>query len=187
LVTDFVFLNLLLETLLQAGRGCLRRIGRCQQDSHHDEDRRCAPREHSAIPFRRRERYMIGELEEAFVRACPSFASLLKQLREDHKLFGADLQTELTEVLDKLGFHLGSTAREIPTVSMIHVLKVVERVLVDGSEQQKWAVTHFLMPSLQTSIRETGQRTDALLPHLGPATQAWWHDLTKNPCAAHEW
>jgi hypothetical protein len=130
---------------------------------------------------------MIGELEAAFVRACPSFAGPLKQLREDHKLFGADLQTELTEILDKLGFHLGSTAKQVPTGEMIQVLKVVERVLTDGSEQQKWAVTHFLMTSLQTSIKTAGMRTDALLPHLGPATSTWWNDLTKNPRPAEEW
>jgi hypothetical protein len=130
---------------------------------------------------------MIGELEEIFLRACPSFAAPLKQLREDHKLFGADLSTELTEVLDKLGFHLGSTAKKVPTGEMIQVLKVVERVLVDGSEQQKWAVTHFLMTSLQTSIKEVGLRSDALLPHLGPATATWWNDLTKNPRPADEW
>ncbi|HYJ41284.1 MAG TPA: hypothetical protein VEW08_10850 [Steroidobacteraceae bacterium] len=130
---------------------------------------------------------MIGELEEIFLRACPSFEVPLKQLREDHKLFGADLQTELTEILDKLGFHLGSTAKQVPTADMIQVLKVVERVLMDGSEQQKWAVTHFLMTSLQTSIRDAGHRTDALLPHLGPATASWWNDLTKNPRAGDDW
>jgi len=130
---------------------------------------------------------MIGDLEAAFVRACPSFEGALKQLREDHKLFGADLSTELTEVLDKLGFHLGSTAKKVPTGDMVQVLKVVERVLMDGSEQQKWAVTHFLMTSLQASIREAGHRTDALVPHLGPATATWWNDLTKNPGTAEEW
>ena len=130
---------------------------------------------------------MIGELEEIFLRACPSFAGTLKQLREDHKLFGADLQTELTEILDKLGFHLGSQAKQVPTDAMIQVLKVVERVLCDGSEQQKWAVTHFLMPSLQSSIKNAGLRPDALLPHLGPATSTWWNDLTKNPRAAEDW
>jgi hypothetical protein len=130
---------------------------------------------------------MIGELEEIFLRACPSFAGPLKQLREDHKLFGADLQTELTEVLDKLGFHLGSDVKRVPTDAMIQVLKVVERVLCDGSEQQKWAVTHFLMPTLQSSIKAAGHRADALLPHLGPATKTWWSDLTKNPHAAEDW
>ncbi len=130
---------------------------------------------------------MIGELEEAFVRACPSFTGPLRQLREDHKLFGADLRTELTEILDKLGFHLGSTAKQVPTPEMIQVLKVVERVLTDGSEQQKWAVTHFLMTSLQTSIKTAGMRTDLLLPHLGTATSIWWNDLTKNPRASDEW
>ena len=44
---------------------------------------------------------------------------------------------------------------------MAQVLKVVERVLVDGSEQQKWAVTHFLMTSLQSSIKAAGLSTDA--------------------------
>jgi len=130
---------------------------------------------------------MIGDLEIAFVRACPSFEGALKQLREDHKLFGADLQTELTEILDKLGFHLGSTAKQVPTADMIQVLKVVERVLMDGSEQQKWAVTHFLMTSLQTSMKDAGYPTDALLPHLGPATTTWWNDLTKNPRAGDDW
>lgn len=130
---------------------------------------------------------MIGELEAAFLRACPSFAGPLKQLREDHKLFGADLQTEFTEILDKLGYHLGSTANQVPTDAMIQVLKVVERVLVDGSEQQKWAVTHFLMPALQKSIREASHRTDALVPHLGPTTATWWNDLTQNPPAAQDW
>jgi hypothetical protein len=130
---------------------------------------------------------MIGELESAFVRACPSFEGALKQLREDHKLFGADLQTELTEILDKLGFHLGNAAKQVPTAEMIQVLKVVERVLCDGSEQQKWAVTHFLMTSLQTSIKDAGLRTSGLLPHLGPATATWWNDLTKNPRAAEDW
>jgi hypothetical protein len=130
---------------------------------------------------------MIGELEEAFLRACPSFAGPLKQLREDHKLFGADLKTELTEVLDKLGFHLGSTAKQVPTDPMIQVLKVVERVLADGSEQQKWAVTHFLMPSLQKSIKGAGLRADLLLPYLGPTTTVWWKDLTQNPSAAQDW
>jgi hypothetical protein len=121
---------------------------------------------------------MIGDLEAAFVRACPSFGPLLQRLREDNKLFGADLQAELKEVLDKLGFHLGSAAKEVPTQDMIQVLKVVERVLLDGSEQQKWAVTHFLMTSLQASIREAGHQTDALLPYLGPATAKWWNDLS---------
>ena len=130
---------------------------------------------------------MIAEVEAAFVRACPSFEGPLRQLREDHKLFGADLQTELTEILDKLGFHLGNTAKQVPTSEMIQVLKVVERVLMDGSEQQKWAVTHFLMTSLQTSIKEAGHRTDALLPHLGIATATWWNDLTKNPRASDDW
>ena len=130
---------------------------------------------------------MIGELEEIFLRACPSFAGPLKRLREDHKLFGADLQTELTEVLDKLGFHLGSTATQVPTGEMIQVLKVVERVLTDGSEQQKWAVTHFLMTSLQTSIKAAGLRADLLLPHLGSATSTWWKDLAQNPSAAQDW
>ena len=60
-------------------------------------------------------------------------------------------------------------------------------MLCDGSEQQKWAVTHFLMPSLQSSIKEAGHRTDALLPHLGPATATWWNDLAQNPCAAQDW
>jgi hypothetical protein len=130
---------------------------------------------------------VIGELEEAFLRACPSFESQLKQLREDHKLFGADLKTELSEILDKLGFHLGSGARKVPTDPMLQVLKVVERVLVDGSEQQKWAVTHFLMPALQSSIKAGGLRTDPLLPHLGPATSSWWNDIAKNPSAARDW
>jgi hypothetical protein len=130
---------------------------------------------------------VIGELEAAFLRACPSFEPALKQLREDHKLFGADLQTELTEVLDKLGFHLGSTAKEIPTDSMVQVLKVVERVLSDGSEQQKWAVTHFLMPALQSSIKGAGLRTEPLLRHLGPATSTWWNDISKNPSASQDW
>jgi hypothetical protein len=130
---------------------------------------------------------VIGELEAAFLRACPSFDGPLKSLREDHKLFGADLQTELTEILDRLGFHLGSVAKQVPTAEMLQVLKVVERVLMDGSEQQKWAVTHFLMTSLQTSIREAGLRTDALLTHLGPATASWWNDLTKNPGPAEDW
>ena len=130
---------------------------------------------------------MIAEVEAAFVRACPSFEVSLRQLREDHKLFGADLQTELTEILDKLGFHLGSTAKQVPTPEMIQVLKVVERVLMDGSEQQKWAVTHFLMTSLQTSIREAGHRPDALVPHLGATTASWWNDLTKNPRASDDW
>ncbi|HEY6125120.1 MAG TPA: hypothetical protein VIV63_10740 [Steroidobacteraceae bacterium] len=130
---------------------------------------------------------MIGELESAFLRACPSFDGPLKSLREDHKLFGADLQTELTEILDRLGFHLGSTAKQVPTPEMIQVLKVVERVLMDGSDQQKWAVTHFLMTSLQTSIKGAGLKADALQPHLGPATATWWNDLTKNPRAAEDW
>ena len=130
---------------------------------------------------------MIGELDEAFVRACPSFAASLKRLREDHKLFGADLQTELSEILDKLGFHLGSTAKQIPTHEIVQVLKVVERVLVDGSEQQKWAVTHFLMTSLQSSIKAQGLKVDALLPHLGTATTTWWNDLAQNPSAAKDW
>ena len=64
---------------------------------------------------------------------------------------------------------------------MVQVLKVVERVLVDGSEQQKWAVTHFLMTSLQSSIKAPGLRTDALLPHLGTSTATWWNDLAQNP------
>lgn len=130
---------------------------------------------------------MIGELEAAFLRACPSFEGPLKLLREDHKLFGADLQTELSEVLGQLGFHLGSTAKQVPTQEMIQALKVVERVLQDGSEQQKWAVTHFLMPSLQSSVKAAGLRTDALLPHLGAATATWWKDLTKNPGGAEDW
>jgi hypothetical protein len=130
---------------------------------------------------------VIGELEEAFLRACPSFESHLKGLREDHKLFGADLKTELTEILDRLGFHLGSTAKKIPTDEMVNVLKVVERVLADGSEQQKWAVTHFLMTSLQSSIKAAGLRADALLPSLGPTTATWWNDLEKNPSAAKDW
>ena len=130
---------------------------------------------------------MIGELEEAFLRACPSFEAPLKLLREDHKLFGADLQTELTEILDKLGFHLGSAAKQIPTPETVQVLKVVERVLADGSEQQKWAVTHFLMTSLQSSIKAQGLRTDALLPHLGTSTATWWNDLAQNPSAAQDW
>jgi hypothetical protein len=130
---------------------------------------------------------VIGELEEAFLRACPSFETPLKMLREDHKLFGADLQTELTEILDRLGFHLGSTATKVPTDSMVQVLRVVERVLADGSEQQKWAVTHFLMPSLQSSIKAAGHRTEPLLPHLGPTTTSWWNDIAKNPSAAKEW
>jgi len=130
---------------------------------------------------------MIGDLEAAFLRACPSFEGPLKRLREDHKLFGADLQTGLPEVLDKLGLHLGSTAKEVPTPEMIQVLKVVERVLLDGSEQQKWAVTHFLMTSLQGSIKAAGHRPDALLSHLGPATGSWWNDLTKNPRPTDDW
>ena len=116
-----------------------------------------------------------------------SFTGPLKQLREDHKLFGADLKTELSEVLDKLGFHLGSTAKTVPTAPMIQVLKVVERVLVDGSEQQKWAVTHFLMPSLQKSIKGAGLRPDLLLPNLGSTTRVWWTDLAQNPSAAQDW
>ena len=130
---------------------------------------------------------MIGELEEAFVRACPSFAAPLERLREDHKLFGADLKLELATIMDQLGAHLGSTAREIPNAAIVQVLKVVERVLVDGSEQQKWAVTHFLMRSLQESIKAAGMRIDALLPHLGPATASWWNDLTRNPRAGNDW
>ena len=130
---------------------------------------------------------MIGELEEAFLRACPSFEAPLLRLREDHKLFGADLQTELTEILDKLGFHLGSAAKQIPTHETVQVLKVVERVLADGSEQQKWAVTHFLMTSLQSSIKAQGLRTDALLPHLGTSTATWWNDIAQNPSAAQDW
>jgi hypothetical protein len=130
---------------------------------------------------------VIGELEEAFLRACPSFQPHLQRLREDHKLFGADLKLELSEVLGQLGFHLGSTAKVVPSDAIVQVLKVVERVLSDGSEQQKWAVTHFLMPNLQSSIREAGNSTDALLKHLGPATANWWNDLTKNPRAAEDW
>ena len=129
---------------------------------------------------------MIGELEEAFLRACPSFQPHLHTLREDHKLFGADLKTELPEILDKLGFHLGSNAKQVPTDAMVQVLKVVERVLCDGSEQQKWAVTHFLMTSLQSSIKAAGLRTDPLLPHLGPTTSTWWHDLALNPSATRD-
>ena len=130
---------------------------------------------------------MIGELEEAFLRACPSFAAPLKQLSEDHKLFGADLKAQLTQTLDQLGFHLGSTAKTVPTDAMVQVLKVVERVLCDGSEEQKWAVTHFLMTSLQSSIKAAGLRTEPLLPHLGPTTTIWWNDLAKNPSAAKDW
>jgi hypothetical protein len=130
---------------------------------------------------------VIGELEEAFLRACPSFDAPLKRLHEDHKLFGADLKLDLPTMLDQLGFHLGSTAKQVPTDAMIQVLKVVERVLVDGSEQQKWAVTHSLMKSLQGSIKAAGLRTDALLPRLGPATTIWWNDLKQNPGAAEEW
>jgi hypothetical protein len=124
---------------------------------------------------------VIGELEEAFLRACPTFDAPLQRLREDHKLFGADLKLELSTILDQLGFHLGSTAKQVPTDALVQVLKVVERVLVDGSEQQKWAVTHFLMKSLQSSIKAAGLRTDALLPRLGPATTIWWNDLKQNP------
>ena len=130
---------------------------------------------------------MIGELEEAFLRACPSFAKPLARLREDHKLFGADLKLELATVLDQLGFHLGSTARQVPNEELVQVLKVVERVLVDGSEQQKWAVTHFLMRSLQNSIKAAGLGTDPLLPLLGPTTASWWNDLRQNPRAADDW
>src|ERR1044072_4050202 len=130
---------------------------------------------------------MIGELEEAFLRACPSFDAPLTRLRQDHELFGADLKLELSTILDQLGFHLGSGAKQVPTDTMVQVLKVVERVLADGSEQQKWAVTHFLMPALQGSIKEAGHRPDALLPHLGPATSTWWKDLAQNPSAAQDW
>jgi methanogenic corrinoid protein MtbC1 len=130
---------------------------------------------------------VIGELEESFLRACPSFEAPLNRLREDHKLFGADLKLELATMLDQLGFHLGSTAKQIPTDAMVQVLKVVERVLMDGSEQQKWAVTHSLMKSLQDAIKAAGLRTDALLPRLGPATTTWWNDLKQNPAAAEKW
>jgi hypothetical protein len=130
---------------------------------------------------------MIGDLEDAFLRACPSFAGPLQRLREDHKLFGADLETELTEVLNHLGFHLGSTASKVPTDAMTNVLKVVERVLVDGSERQKWAVTHFLLPSLQSSIKSAGLTTEPMLRLLGPATASWWNDLVRNPAAAEDW
>jgi hypothetical protein len=111
----------------------------------------------------------------------------LKRLREDHKLFGEDLKLELSTILDQLGFHLGSDAKQVPTDAMVQVLKVVERVLADGSEQQKWAVTHFLMKSLRSSITVAGLRTDALLPRLGPATTTWWNDLKQNPEAAEDW
>jgi len=70
---------------------------------------------------------------------------------------------------------------------MAQVLKVVERVLVDGNEQQKWAVTHFLMTSLQNSIKTAGLSTDPLLPLLGPTTAIWWNDLHENPNAAEDW
>ncbi|MEO8018918.1 MAG: hypothetical protein ABI769_13975 [Pseudomonadota bacterium] len=130
---------------------------------------------------------MIGELEDAFLRACPSFEAHLKRLREDHKVFGADLKADLTETLDQLGFHLGSNAKAVPTGAMVQVLKVVERVLVDGSEQQKWAVTHFLMPALQGSIKEAGLDTESLLPLLGPATAIWWNELKQGPNAAEDW
>jgi hypothetical protein len=130
---------------------------------------------------------MIGELEDAFLRACPSFAAPLKQLREDHTLFGADLKAQLTQTLDLLGFHLGSTAKTVPNEAMVQVLKVVERVLCDGSEEQKWAVTHFLMPALRTSIRGAGLSTDPLLPRLGPATAISWNEPKKEPDAALDW
>jgi hypothetical protein len=130
---------------------------------------------------------VIGELEEAFLRACPSFAAPLMQLREDHKLFGADLKAQLTQTLDQLGFHLGSTAKAVPSDAMVQVLKVVERVLCDGNDEQKWAVTHFLMTSLQSSIKAAGLSTDPLVPLLGPATTTWWKDLKKDPDAAEEW
>ncbi|HEU4778831.1 MAG TPA: hypothetical protein VFS58_03025 [Steroidobacteraceae bacterium] len=130
---------------------------------------------------------MIGELEEAFLRACPSFDGPLKALREDHKVFGADLKLELATMLDALGAHLGATAKTIPSDAMVQVLKVVERVLCDGSEQQKWAVTHSLMRSLQSSIRQAGNNTDGLIPHLGPSTAIWWNDLAQNPRAAEDW
>lgn len=166
----------------------MRSAGCGQQDSRHGEGRQCAihdgERRASGI---RRASFVIGELEEAFLRACPSYEPHLKRLREDHKLFGADMNAQLTQTLDQLGFHLGSTAKVVPSDAMIQVLKVVERVLCDGSEQQKWAVTHFLMPALQNSIKAAGSSADALLPLLGPATANWWNDLAKNPHAVEDW
>ena len=128
---------------------------------------------------------MIADLEAAFLRACPSFATDLGRMREDYQIMGFELN--LATVLDRLGYHLGVSAEQVPSAEILQVLKVVERVLLDGGEQQKWAVTHFLMPSLQSSIRQKGNRTDALLAHLGPASAQWWNDLTSNPRASDDW
>lgn len=128
---------------------------------------------------------MIGELEAAFLRACPSIADKITPLREDRKIMGID--QELPAILDAVGYHLGSTVRKVPNEEILRVLKVVERVLADGNEHQKWAVTHFLLPTLQSGIRQGGHSADALLPHLGEATRTWWIDLNKNPRAAEDW
>jgi hypothetical protein len=128
---------------------------------------------------------MIAELEAAFLRVCPSFEARLQSLRADHAFTGDELT--LAAVLDHLGYHLGNTAEPMRGGEMLQVMKVTERVLVDGSEQQKWAVTHFLLPGLQRAIRERGHRTEALLSQLGPATGSWWNDLTKNPGAVEDW
>ena len=128
---------------------------------------------------------MIADLETAFLRVCPSFEAQRARMRDEHGFKGE--APHLATVLDQLGYHLGSIAQHLPSEEMLQVLKVIERVLADGNEQQKWAVTHFLMPSLQSSIREKGNSPDALLAHLGPATRSWWNDLTINPSAARDW
>ena len=128
---------------------------------------------------------MIAELEAAFLRACPSFEARLRSLRADHAFTGDELT--LAAVLAPLGYHLGIATEPVSGDELLQIMKVVERVLVDGSEQQKWAVTHFLLPELQRAIRERGHRTDALLPHLGPATSSWWNDISRNPSAAENW
>jgi hypothetical protein len=128
---------------------------------------------------------MIAELEAAFLRACPSFDTRLQALRADHAFTGDELT--LAAVLDHLGYHLGNTAEPVRGGELLQVMKVAERVLVDGSEQQKWAVTHFLLPGLQRALRERGHPTDILLPHLGSVTASWWNDLTKNPPAVENW
>jgi hypothetical protein len=128
---------------------------------------------------------MIAELEAAFLRACPSFETRLQSLRADHAFSGDELT--LASMLDHLAYHLGNTAEPAPGGETLQVMKVVERALVDGSEQQKWAVTHFFLPGLQRALKERGEAADALQPHLGPATGSWWNDLTKNPPAAEDW
>ncbi len=111
-----------------------------------------------------------NQIMPLLIEACPSFRAVWDEIdEEDRPLIYVSLGSFARHLLDS--WRLGRTAE------IAAVVKVIERLHLEGDAATKEAATIGLLEAVQNVWSHAGEATDEFVAMLLPQSRRWWREL----------